>query len=132
MQAETRSVNKRAGLRLAVLLSLVAASAAMGQAPQAQEDNPARRVPQSAADLGDAPRMIVKFRSSANNRILQAQAAGDPDTGEITELPMNSGGYESNPNGLFRQDDQGGYRKVDPLGYERELDTADPDDGDED
>src|SRR5262245_3593636 len=67
----------RASCWVAVLLSLAAAGTALGQAARPQEDNPARRLPQAAAALGDSPRMIVKFRSGANGRV-QAQAAGDP------------------------------------------------------
>jgi len=60
----------------AALLSLAVAAGALAQPPRNREDNPALREPDSAADLGDTPGMIVKFRSGTSARV-QAQAAGD-------------------------------------------------------
>ena len=42
-----------------------------------EENNPALRLPDSAADLGDSPGIIVKLRSGGVPGRVQAQAAGD-------------------------------------------------------
>jgi serine protease len=64
---------------LAVALFFLAVTSAGVTQPvnQAQEDNPARRVPASAADLGDSPRIIVKLRSRGTSGRAEIQAAGD-------------------------------------------------------
>jgi serine protease len=62
----------------AVLVSLAAAVGAFAQpAGRAAEDNPVLHTPDSAADLGDEPGIIVKFRSGSASGRVQALAAGD-------------------------------------------------------
>jgi serine protease len=62
---------------LAVLASLAASTGALAQ-PES-EQNPAARAPGAAAALGDAPRMIVKFRSGDASGRAQAKAFNDTD-----------------------------------------------------
>ncbi len=71
---------------VAALLSLALAAGALAQ-PRTREDNPVLREPASAADLGDAPGMIVKFRSGSASGRVQAQAAGDA----VTKLAARGG-----------------------------------------
>jgi len=72
----------------APIISLAVAAGAFAQSPYPiQEDNPALRLPGSAADLGDVPGMIVKFRSSGGSARVQAQAAGDP----VSKLAARAG-----------------------------------------
>ena len=42
-----------------------------------EENNPALRLPDAAAELGDSPGIIVKLRSGGVPGRVQAQAAGD-------------------------------------------------------
>jgi serine protease len=64
---------------LAAALATLAVAATISAQPdrRVEEDNPALRAPDSAADLGDTPGIIVKFRSGGVAGRVQAQVAGD-------------------------------------------------------
>ena len=57
---------------------LVVAAGVSAQPARTEEHNPARRAPSAAAELGESPGIIVKFRSSAAPGRMQALAAADP------------------------------------------------------
>ena len=62
----------------AAFAALALAATVSGQPGGAvEENNPALRLPDSAADLGDSPGIIVKLRSGGVPGRVQAQAAGD-------------------------------------------------------
>src|SRR5262245_11049831 len=68
-----RRVNMRASSLMLCLVSALAATGAFAQAPA--ESNPAAHQPSDpAARIGDAPRMIVRFRSTGSSDRTQIQS----------------------------------------------------------
>ena len=61
----------------AAVAALTLSATVAGQPGPVEESNPARRLPDFAADLGDSPGIIVKLRSGSVAGRVQAQAAGD-------------------------------------------------------
>jgi serine protease len=62
----------------AILVTSAFAAVGVAQPARTVEHNPALRVPRTAADVGDSPGIIVKFRSSASRSRVQSLAAADP------------------------------------------------------